>query len=65
MPMFNSKIFKIMKKVYIVLAIIFMSFAGVSCTAESVTEEIPGQFADGDTGGQSGTINPPPPPTKP
>lgn len=54
-----------MKKVNVILAIVLMSFAGVSCTAESVTEEIPAQFADGDTGGQDGTLTPPPPPKKP
>ena len=62
MPMFNSKIFKIMKKVYVLLAIVLMSFTGVSCTAENVTEEIPTQNATTDTGGQDGSLTPPPPP---
>ena len=54
-----------MKKVYVLLAIVFMSAMGVSCTAESVTDEIPTQYAEGDTGGQNGSIPPPPPPAPP
>lgn len=50
-----------MKKLYVLVAIVFISAMGVSCTAESVTEEIPTQYAEGDTGGQNGAIPPPPP----
>ena len=50
-----------MKKLYVLVAIIFMSVLGVSCTAESVTEEVPTQYAEGETGGQNGVIPPPPP----
>lgn len=56
-----------MKKLYVLVAIIFTSVLGVSCTAESVTEEIPTHYAEGDTGGQNGNLPtpPPPPPTNP
>ena len=56
-----------MKKVYVLVAIVFMSALGVSCTAESVSDEIPAEYATGDTGGQNGSLPtpPPPPPTKP
>jgi hypothetical protein len=50
-----------MKKLYVLIAIVFISAMGVSCTAESITEEIPIQYAEGDTGGQNGAIPPPPP----
>jgi hypothetical protein len=53
-----------MKKIYVLMAIVFMSIASTSCTADSVTEETPTQYAtgEGDTGGQNGSLNPPPPP---
>ncbi|WP_338376371.1 hypothetical protein [uncultured Flavobacterium sp.] len=52
-----------MKKIYVLMAIIFMSIASTSCTTDSVIEETPTQYAtgEGDTGGQNGTLPPPPP----
>ncbi|MFT5755052.1 MAG: hypothetical protein ACI924_002305 [Flavobacterium sp.] len=50
-----------MKKIYVLVALIFISAMGTSCTAESVSDEIPTEYAEGETGGQNGTIPPPPP----
>ena len=52
-----------MKKIYVLVAIVCMSIASTSCTADSITEEIPTKYAtgEGDTGGQNGSIPPPPP----
>lgn len=54
-----------MKKIYVLVAIVFMSIASTSCTADSITDEIPTQQAEGDTGGQDGSLTPPPPPPPP
>lgn len=50
-----------MKKLYVLMAIILVGTMGVSCTAESVAEEIPTHYADADTGGQNGNLPTPPP----
>lgn len=39
-----------------------ISLLATSCTAESVLDDTTTSYADGDTGGQSGSLNPPPPP---
>ncbi|WP_445455535.1 hypothetical protein [Flavobacterium sp. HNIBRBA15423] len=57
-----------MKIVYLFIAIILFSASFTSCTAEDISESVATtQYADddtgGETGGQTGTINPPPPPT--
>jgi hypothetical protein len=49
-----------MKKVFLFMAIVSLSIAFTSCTAEDISESAR-THAD-DTGGQSGTIDPPPPP---
>lgn len=54
-----------MKKIYVLITIVFMSIASTSCTADSVTDELGTEYAEEDTGGQNGTLSTPPPPPKP
>jgi hypothetical protein len=49
-----------MNKLYILVAVVLFSVSFTSCTAEDISESAR-THAD-DTGGQSGTIDPPPPP---
>lgn len=51
-----------MNKLYIFIAIILFSASFTSCTAEDISESVATtQYADDDTGGQTGTLPPPPP----
>lgn len=56
-----------MRIIYLFIAVVLFSVSFTSCTAEDVSDSVKTtQYADddtgGETGGQTGTINPPPPP---
>jgi hypothetical protein len=52
-----------MNKLYILVAVVLFSVSFTSCTAEDISESAR-THAD-DTGGQTGQLNPPPPPMTP
>jgi hypothetical protein len=56
-----------MKNILLFSLIILSCISLTSCTADAIEDHIPNQAvtADGDTGGQTGPLTPPPPPTKP
>lgn len=59
--MSNFKNLKIMNRLYILVAVILFSASFTSCTAEDVSENVATNQQADDTGGQTGTLPPPPP----
>ena len=59
--MSNFKKLKLMNRLYILVAVILFSASFTSCTAEDISENVATNQQADDTGGQSGTIPPPPP----
>lgn len=52
-----------MNRLYILIAVVLFSISFTSCTPEDISDNTKTtEYADGETGGQTGTINPPPPP---
>ena len=57
----KSKLFK-MKRIYLSVAVIVTVIAFNSCTTEDISDSVKtAKYADDDTGGQTGTLPPPPP----
>lgn len=50
-----------MRIIYLFIAVVLFSASFTSCTAEDVSENVVTTQVATDTGGQSGTIPPPPP----
>ncbi|WP_165396030.1 hypothetical protein [Flavobacterium sp. J27] len=51
-----------MRIIYLFIAVVLFSVSFTSCTAEDVSDSVKTtQYADDDTGGQTGTLPPPPP----
>lgn len=51
-----------MKKILLFSVFMLAATTFTSCTADSITDNMPAQTQAGDTGGQSGQLTPPPPP---
>ncbi|WP_165396031.1 hypothetical protein [Flavobacterium sp. J27] len=52
-----------MRVVYLFIAVVLFLVSFTSCTTEDISDSIKtSEYADDDTGGQNGQINPPPPP---
>ena len=55
-----------MRVVYLFIAVVLFSVSFTACTTEDISDSVKtAKYADDDTGGQTGTINPPPPPPAP
>ena len=51
-----------MRVIYLFITVILFSVSFMSCTTEDISDSVKtAQYADGDTGGQTGTLPPPPP----